>query len=481
MYEKLNNYMRFKLIIAVVILNVFTVNGFCQIDGKSTDFLKRILKNDFALVLKKTDSENCEIALNADKMMIPASIVKLLTTGAALKELSPKYRFKTNVYTLGSIRNRTLYGDLLISGGGDPTVESHYFEDRKYLFITTIADALKKNGIDTIIGNIIVDASRYGINGISEDWGVDDIGNYYGTGVYGFNIFDNYFDLYAKIMNEKVVLLNDKDYDWITFQNFLIPNNKNTNTDIAFSTPMSDEITVEGAIGKADTVNLRPAVPNPAKFASRYIKKELSKYISISGIGLYNYGKMDYKVSCKRKICEYYSPTLKDIVSITNHVSHNMFAEVLSREMDVFKSGNTTIDYKTPEYLLSFWRMKIKSDIKNLILNDASGLSRKDRLTANVMCRSLDFLINDKDIGGVFVESLPVAGMKGERFNSVRKLRTASSYTARIKSGSMKGVKSYAGIIEHKKDRYIIVFIYNGVSGAVASDAFVKFLNKTFK
>lgn len=465
----------------MAILNVFFVNAFCQIDGRHVDVLSKKLKNKFSLILKEVNSDKYLISYNENKMMTPASIVKVLTTGAALKELSPEYSFKTTVYTCGQIKNHSLLGDLIIYGGGDPTIESHYFEDRKDMFIKTLLSALKKHNIDTIKGNIIVDASRYGRNGVCTYWGSDDTGNYYGVGAYGFNLYDNYFDLYSIVKNGKVVLLNGIDYDWVTFDNKLVVNKKNYNADVAFSSPMVDKITLRGSIRKSDTVNLKPAVPNPARYAVNYIKKYLSKHIFISGKNLFYYDNAYLKGKVKTKLCEYYSPKLKYIAKITNHVSHNMFAEVLSREVDFIKSGKGKIDYTKPVSVVSFWNTKIKSGKNNLMLDDASGLSRTDKLTAATMCRAIDFLVKDKAVGNIFLETLPMTCRVEEKFNTVRKLKTSSSYVARLKSGSMKGVKSYAGIIDYKNKRYVVVFISNGVGGGAESSYFVDFLNKTFK
>ena len=62
--------------------------------------------------------------VNRMQMMVPASNMKLITTGAALNELGADYRFETAIGYDGSITDGTLDGNLYIIGGGDPTLGS---------------------------------------------------------------------------------------------------------------------------------------------------------------------------------------------------------------------------------------------------------------------------------------------------------------------------------------------------------------------
>ncbi len=69
------------------------------------------------------DGSKAVLAYNASTRMVPASNMKLVTTGAALRAFGPEYRFKTEIGYTGSIDNDgTLNGDVYIIGGGDPTI-----------------------------------------------------------------------------------------------------------------------------------------------------------------------------------------------------------------------------------------------------------------------------------------------------------------------------------------------------------------------
>jgi len=86
---------------------------------------------------------------NGNRQQKPASNMKLLTSAAALTELGENYRFSTNIYTTGNVKNGILHGDLYIQGTGDPTLTVEDLEQ----FASFFAD----QGIKKIDGRIIGD------------------------------------------------------------------------------------------------------------------------------------------------------------------------------------------------------------------------------------------------------------------------------------------------------------------------------------
>src|SRR5688572_6170477 len=59
---------------------------------------------------------------DSERLLNPASNVKLVTSAAALTLLGPDHRFKTEFYANGSVQKGVLKGDLIVKGYGDPTV-----------------------------------------------------------------------------------------------------------------------------------------------------------------------------------------------------------------------------------------------------------------------------------------------------------------------------------------------------------------------
>ena len=91
---------------------------------------------------------------NAEKLFIPASNEKILTSSVILEQLGPEYRFRTTFAARGAIANGTLNGDLAVIGRGDPTVSDHMQRDAM-IPLRAIADSLWQRGIRRITGNVV--------------------------------------------------------------------------------------------------------------------------------------------------------------------------------------------------------------------------------------------------------------------------------------------------------------------------------------
>lgn len=106
-----------------------------------------------ALVVQPLDTEQPLIAHGSERAMNPASVIKLLTTLAALDSLGPAHTFKTRVYTTGEREGDTLRGDLIIQGGGDPSLTLERF----WLLLREV----RARGIRRIEGDVLIDQSCY--------------------------------------------------------------------------------------------------------------------------------------------------------------------------------------------------------------------------------------------------------------------------------------------------------------------------------
>ena len=91
---------------------------------------------------------------NLERQMIPASVMKIVTSSAALKQLTQNFHFRTRLKYTGTIdKNGTLNGDIVIEGGIDPTLDSKHFPDRE-TFVSAAVENIKLWGIKAIKGNI---------------------------------------------------------------------------------------------------------------------------------------------------------------------------------------------------------------------------------------------------------------------------------------------------------------------------------------
>lgn len=123
---------------------------------------------------------------NADTPLVPASVTKAVTMASAMSRTGIDYRFHTRVYRGGKVKDGVLLGNLIVRGGGDPTLGTP--QGRKGAdFIAAIIKALKIHKTDTIDGTIEVDGSVFDGPATHPDWQPGDLPHSYGTGCHGFN------------------------------------------------------------------------------------------------------------------------------------------------------------------------------------------------------------------------------------------------------------------------------------------------------
>ena len=109
----------------------------------------------YSLYVREVGRQEPVLAVNPEVPFNPASVIKIIPTLAALELLGPAYRWKTEVYTLGSISDGVLRGDLLFKGYGDPHLVIEEF--RKIL------EALRRWGIRDITGDLLIDDSWFDV------------------------------------------------------------------------------------------------------------------------------------------------------------------------------------------------------------------------------------------------------------------------------------------------------------------------------
>ena len=107
-----------------------------------------ILHASVSVCIKDADSGENIIEYDSGRSLIPASVLKLITSGVALEFLGPQYYFRTIIGYTGSLKRRTgrLSGNIILQGGGDPALGSMYFEDHYRNFIDSCDAGIRRAG-----------------------------------------------------------------------------------------------------------------------------------------------------------------------------------------------------------------------------------------------------------------------------------------------------------------------------------------------
>lgn len=382
---------------------------------------------------------------NEDKLMMPASDLKLFTTAAGLILLGSDYHFSTNLFIRGNIDGSILNGDLIVQGRGDPTISGRFYDNDLYKIYNDWADSLSDYGIDEINGNIIGDDNAFDDKGLGNGWAWDYESYWFAaqSGAVSFN--DNCVDLTVTLDNKtklpKISVQPDTKY--VVISNNVIPVSKDSVSSIdVYRERGTNLINVFGTIRDGDSVRTYVTVNNPTQYAMVILKKVLEK----KGIIVKGYPTdvddisrpLDY--SKLKRVCTTYSPPLKEIIKVINKNSQNFFAEQLLKTIALEKTGFGSVDNGVKVENKLFKEMGINPE--SMSLADGSGLSRLDLVTPKQIVTLLNYMYKSKYFIPYF-NSLAIAGVDGTLGNRLQ--NTLAQDRIRAKSGFLEGVRSLSG------------------------------------
>lgn len=436
---------------------LLTISGFSQNNLEKTliNFEKDPVNKNAAISFLAIDLQNGEIIgeLNANKAITAASTTKLFPTATAFELLGSNKKTKTRIYYSGEINSKgELIGDIWIRGGGDVSLGSKYFnkDSEELNFLTDWADSLLKKGIKKVKGSLIADASEFGYSGTPKGWHDSDIGNYYGAFAGGLNFYDNTIKFILKTfkIGSKAELIEVfPSVPGLSISNSVLAAKVQGDDATIFGLPYNLNRKITGKLpANRERFIVKGSMPDPENlFVLEMLKKLESKGIIVTGgaktIRLNQLPKPNYEKDLKL-LFQHDSKSIKEIAFWTNFKSVNLFAEGLVNLIGFYSNGegSTSSGLKTIE---EFWNDKINSS--NLVLNDGSGLSRLNAISARHFCDLLKYMSNSKNYDD-FKSTLPVAGKNG----TISTLCKGGSGEGRIfaKSGTLNNTKSYAGYIE---------------------------------
>ncbi|WP_372775885.1 D-alanyl-D-alanine carboxypeptidase/D-alanyl-D-alanine-endopeptidase [Mangrovibacterium sp.] len=392
--------------------------------------------------------------------LVPASTMKLLTTSTALELLGANYRFETKLAYHGLLRNDTLFGDIVVIGGGDPALGSKYFRDHPdYVdFIQKWANAVRQLNIRHVTGNIIIDCSIYDDERIPNTWIWEDMGNYYGAGVFGLSAYDNTYEIHLLSPSEPnqatKLLYTIPHLPEIEFDNRVLSSNENRDKAYVFGSPLDTKRVIRGTIPKdRKDFKVKASIPNPPFLVGTQLLQELRlKGISLAGqIQCSGWENKD----CLTPVSVIKSPTLATIISVTNYESVNLFAEHILKHIAYKATGYGTRENGI-KLVRDFWETQ-GMNLESMFMEDGSGLSRFNALTAEQLVFVLNYMKTRSINSNAFFSSLP-AVPDGTLWYFNHSLFPQKSL--RAKSGSMTRVRCFAGQLRKSDGKEILFTVF---------------------
>ena len=446
------------------------------------------LQNELKALVSDVDLKNASISFYAfdiennlpvafhdeNRALIPASTMKLLTTATAFEILGKETRFKTSILYQGEIDtiNKVLNGNIIIKGGGDPALGSHRFQNHYGAIFRKWATEIKNLGIDSINGAIITDATIFN-NQLPSTWIWGDIGNYYGAGANGLSVYENFYTLSLKSASEvggKVEINSvTPKIPNLDLTNNLVSNSVGKDLAYIYGGPNQFNRLISGSIPKNSTnYGVKGSIPNPESLAAFLLNSKLNETGVKTKNKLLSANIEDslYNPKETKEITYTESPTLFELIKLTNLHSINLYAEHLINHIGLKQNGvGSTIS--GTEAMLSFWR-KSGIDVEGMSIFDGSGLSRFSVLTSKQLVDVLIYMHQKSKDKTDFYNTLSVAGKSGTLINIGK--NTAAQGNIYAKSGYMNRVRSYAGYAKTKSGRTIAfaIIVNNYNCSAVA-------------
>lgn len=396
---------------------------------------------------------------NQGLCVTPASVLKLLTTAVALEKLGPDFRFETKLMTSGTIENSRLTGDVIIQGSGDPSLGSKQVPGNPNAFLEEWVMAIRRAGISRVEGRILVDASTFDDEGISPFWLWEDIGNYYATGVYGVNVFDNSFklELTSGVAGSKPEITGMQPFvPGLTIENHLLAANNEQDSAYLYGAPFQNEMRLFGSMpANRTSFTIRGQLPDPASYLASRLKVELLKAgIQVDGDARSIRLMSDVPYSPRVLLCKTKSIPLSQMIRIIHEKSDNFYTECLLRQLAFGTTDRPASAREGLRIVRQFWKMK-GLDVSALAQYDASGLSPNNRVSAQFLAQVLQKMEPSRG----FVQTLPLAGVEGTVSGFLNNTRLEGKL--RLKSGSNQVVNSYAGYYLKNDRTYAVVMLVN--------------------
>ncbi len=417
------------------------------------------------------------LSYRADVPQNPASVMKLVTTYAALDLLGPSFSWRTPVWLDGTVRDGVLKGKLVIQGQGDPKLVQE-----RLLFLLQRVQAL---GVRHIDGDIVLDKSLFAPIDLSPaDFDGDPLRPYnVQPEALSFNFKSVTLtltpDLAAKVARihysvplwgvettDSVPLSNDASVSCGDYRQRLVAN---------FSDPSRLQLSgsYPAACGEK-TWSL--AYADPSSYNARNLEalwRSLGGQLS---------GRVrDGKAPAGAPTFQLQSPALAELIRDINKFSNNLMAQQLFLTLALPAvdpaSGElpptvTPVTREMARALVQRWWQQRVGESYPLTIDNGAGLSRQARLSAQGLAQMLRLAYTSAYMPDLMA-SLPIVGVDG----TLRRSR-ATPASAHLKTGSLRDVMALAGYV-HLPDgkRLCLVAIINHTNapaGRPALDALVQ-------
>lgn len=384
----------------------------------------------------------------ADALINPASNAKMITSAAALHTLKPEYRFKTEYYAQGVVKDGTLFGNLVVKGYGDPSVTSER--------LVKVANELFLMGVEKITGGVIIDDSWF--DGVEEarGWELEEAPDRaYAAAISATSVNFNAVAIYvrpASTPGAPAVVVVDPPTERVVVEGTITT--EAVGAGVRVYSQKNDEgtpvgqphegtlLTVEGSVGLRDApARIYRRVYDPA----RHFGSVLTSFLQQRGVKMRHSVQKGTVPAGARLILVDKSQPLKEIVDDLNHYSNNILAETLIKQMGAEVMGAPGTFENGLQVSRTYLEDVVGFAPGSYIFENGSGLNDVNRFSARQLAMLTRAVANDYEIATEWFTSLAVAGTQGTI--GFRMKDTPAKRRLRAKTGTLRGVSALSGTV----------------------------------
>ena len=421
----------------------------------------------FAVKIVSLDTGRVIFEQNANKFVRPASNMKLYTVAAALDRLTPDYHFMTSVYAKEKVDDGKIKGDLIIYGRGDPSFAARFNNGDYFKGINDLADRVVAAGVKRIKGDLVGDESYFNGAPLGSGWEWEDLQWSYGAQVSALTVNDNAIDLTVK-PGERVgapaVISTGPPATFMTISNRATTSARGSKSDLQLYRGLgANTLEVSGSLPLGDNgFSGSVAIPDPAlAFVSMLRDALIKRGVKIDG----RTRTVDARSGTSTlpnplvvtaqppnglpqplpfEIASMQSPPFNLIAAHTLKPSQNLYTELILRTLGTPRISPTQTNEEAGLIIVRNFLRQAGVPESDLALNDGSGLSRNDMITANASVQLLTFMSRHRYFAQ-FRDALPIAGVDGTLRTRMR--GTPAEGNLRAKTGSLSSVASLSGYV----------------------------------
>jgi D-alanyl-D-alanine carboxypeptidase/D-alanyl-D-alanine-endopeptidase (penicillin-binding protein 4) len=421
----------------------------------------------FAVKIVSLDTGSVIFEQNANKFVRPASNMKLYTVAAALDRLTPDYHFMTSVYAKEKVDDGKIKGDLVIYGRGDPSFAARFNNGDYFKGINDLADRVLAAGVKRVKGDLVGDESYFNGAPLGSGWEWEDLQWSYGAQVSALTVNDNAIDLTAKPgerVGAPVVISTGPPATFMTISNRATTSARGSKSDLQIYRGLgANALEISGSLPLGDNgFSGSVAIPDPAlAFVSMLRDALIKRGVKIDG----RTRTVDARSGTSTvpnplvvtaqppnglpqplpfEIASMQSPPFNLIAAHTLKPSQNLYTELILRTLGTPRISPTQTNEEAGLIIVRNFLRQAGVPESDLALNDGSGLSRNDMITANATVQLLTFMSRHRYFAQ-FRDALPIAGVDGTLRTRMR--GTPAEGNLRAKTGSLSSVASLSGYV----------------------------------